>query len=199
MREFYAPLDDEAPVTYGKIIDFPPVQPYEGDAFPILNEGWPTKWPKASGTVYLSGPITGLGYGETRFGWRQEVACKLNPAIKVLSPMRHEGHLSEISGEMREGITKHYFSGAAAIVGKDKLDIQRSDIIFVNLLGAKAISKGTIAEIGMGFALGKSIVLVIEDTGNIHDAPFIFVPAMLRLNNLADAIEATNSLLSEGI
>ena len=45
--------------------------------------------------VYLSGPITGLTYGEARYTWREEFAKKA-PGIRVLSPMRHEGHLAEM-------------------------------------------------------------------------------------------------------
>lgn len=174
------------------------------------------------GTVYLSGPITGLTYGEARYGWRQEVVDRLAPGIVGLSPMRHEGHLAELKQplEATSDQAGHFFSGSKIIVEKDKLDIERSDIMLVNVLGAtQRVSIGTAVEIGIAMILGKKIILVIEDPGtaeigayfdeygnkwpikgdNIHDHPFITVPASLRLNNLDDAIYAINSLLSEGL
>lgn len=175
------------------------------------------------GSVYLSGPIAGLSYEEARYGWRMTVAAQLEQGIKVLSPMRHEGHLSEIKGPLDPaGQLDHFFSGAQIIVEKDRLDIERCDLMLVNLLGAKKVSIGTVAEIGMATALGKKMILVMEDTGsmiigesdegeygqfpthniygnNIHDHPFVTVPASLRLNNLDDAIYAVNQLLSEGL
>lgn len=178
------------------------------------------------GSVYLSGPIAGLNYEQARYGWRATVATQLHEGITVLSPMRHEGHLAEVKGALDPaGQLDHFFSGARIIFEKDLLDIERSDIVLVNLLGATRVSIGTVAEIGMAAVLGKKIILVMEDPGNWevpfdvnsltsladkkegvkrfgdnpHEHPFVTVPASLRLNNLDDAIEAINSLLSEGI
>lgn len=153
------------------------------------------------GSVYLSGPIAGLKYSEARYGWREYVDGRLHHGITVLSPMRHEGHLAEIKGPLdAAGQLDHFFSGSKIIFEKDRLDIERSDVVLVNLLGATSrVSIGTVAEIGMATTLGKQIILVIEDEGNIHDHPFVTVPASLRLNNLDDAIYAINALLSEGI
>lgn len=176
-----------------------------------------------SGTVYLSGPIAGLTYDEARYGWRKtaftflaghyEMQPRLSitkggydevvfvpSGITVLSPMRHEGHLAEIRGALEPADqTDHFFSGSRIIYEKDKLDIERSDIVLVNVLGATKVSIGTVAEIGMAAAMGKQIIVVIEDSGNVHDHPFVTVPASLRLNNLDDALYAIKSLLSEGL
>jgi len=72
-------------------------------------------------------------------------------------------------------------------------------------------------EIGMAYASGKTIILIMEDAGtfptnkirekdfspvygnNPHEHPFVTVPVALRLNNLDEAIYAVNALLSEGI
>lgn len=172
------------------------------------------------GSVYLSGPIAGLTYDQARYGWRMTVAAQLELGIKVLSPMRHEGHLAEVPGPLDPaGQLDHFFSGSKIIFEKDMLDIQRCDLMLVNLLGATKVSIGTVAEIGMAAALGKKIILVMEDAGqmvtgydfvdelivgytydnNPHEHPFVTVPASLRLNNLDDAIHAVNSLLSEGL
>lgn len=176
------------------------------------------------GSVYLSGPIAGQTYDDARFGWRKEFAEKMAIGIKVLSPMRHEGHLAEVQGQLKAAEQlDHFFSGARIIVEKDALDIKRCDIVVVNLLGATKVSLGTVAEIGMAYASGKTIILIMEDAGtfdsyktvvgedgvwhvertkeanNPHEHPFVTVPAALRLNNLDEAIYAVNALLSEGI
>lgn len=174
------------------------------------------------GSVYLSGPIAGQTYDEARYGWRATFAAQMEEGIKVLSPMRHEGHLAEVTGELKAAEQlDHFFSGARIIVEKDALDIKRCDIVVVNLLGATKVSIGTVAEIGMAQASGKTIILIMEDAGtvpigeyrsgydqsdisveygsNVHEHPFVTVPAALRLNNLDEAIYAVNALLSEGI
>lgn len=163
---------------------------------------------KYKGTVYLSGPITGLSYGESRYGWREYAAENFAKGVKALSPMRHEGHLAEVSGQMREGMTAHPFSDPSVIVQKDFLDIDRCDIILVNLKGegvvdgytcAPQISRGTLVEIGYAVGKGKRIVLVMEKEGNIHASPFVTETAMLWLDDLDEAIVSINSLLSEGV
>ena len=152
------------------------------------------------GSVYLSGPIAGLTYKDARYGWRDLFAGQMRQGITVLSPMRHEGHLAEIKDPLEAaGQLDHFFSGSKIIFEKDRLDIERSDVVLVNLLGATKVSIGTVAEIGMATTLGKQIILVMEDSGNIHDHPFVTVPASLRLNNLQDAVYAVNALLSEGV
>jgi nucleoside 2-deoxyribosyltransferase len=182
------------------------------------------------GSVYLSGPIAGQTYDDARFGWRATFAAAMEEGIKVLSPMRHEGHLAEVQGTLKAAEQlDHFFSGARIIVEKDALDIKRCDIVVVNLLGAMKVSIGTVAEIGMAQASGKTIILIMEDPNtiesdefvkdtwnldynhpdygrkipvlksNVHEHPFVTVPAALRLNNLDEAIYAVNALLSEGI
>lgn len=173
------------------------------------------------GSVYLSGPIAGQTYDEARYGWRATFAAGMEEGIKVLSPMRHEGHLAEVHGQLKAAEQlDHFFSGSRIIMEKDALDIKRCDIVVVNLLGATKVSIGTVAEIGMAQASGKTIILIMEDPGttvhriynegcsewpiesmgsNVHEHPFVTVPAALRLNNLDEAIYAVNALLSEGI
>lgn len=167
-----------------------------------------------TGTVYLSGPITGLSYEEARYGWRKLVAMALEEewvqdpdepslyrrrgGIKVLSPMRHEAHLAEMQ-TIDTHYPEHFFSKAKVIVEKDRLDIKRSDIMLVNVLGAQRVSIGTVSEIAMAYEQGKQTILVMEDAGNPHEHPFVTELVSLRLNNLDDAIAAIKSLLSEGI
>lgn len=170
--------------------------------------------PTYKGSVYLSGPITGLTYEDARNGWRFDFAAQLKPGITVLSPMRHEGHLAELKGELDQIYPEHPFSTGKMLVAKDKLDIERCEVMVVNLLGAKKVSIGTVMEIGMAYQLGKTIVLVMEDKGtvlypgrdmydewgsNVHEHPFVTEPAAVRVNNLDAAVAIVNSLLSEGV
>lgn len=156
--------------------------------------------------VYLSGPITGLTYDDARFGWRKEVEVALwGTGATVLSPMRHEGHLAEMKGAMSEKAlakfqkhNNHFFSQHKMIVAKDLLDIDESTIVLTNFLGAKAVSKGTIAELGYAYARGKTIITVMED-GNPNDGPFTREMSDTILDNIEDAIIVVKSLLSEGV
>lgn len=157
--------------------------------------------------VYLSGPITGLPYTIARYGWRRDFVMMLDKGIEVLSPMRHEGHLAELKDEnMTDEVLAdfqkrngHIFSHPKMIVAKDLLDIKMSDIILVNFLGATTVSKGTIHEMGYAQALGKTIIMVMEPSGNPNDGPFQRESASATVTSLHDASLIINSLLSRGL
>lgn len=153
--------------------------------------------------VYLSGPITGLTYGEARFAWRQKFENLLNAIhrldITLLSPMRHEGHLAEMAAPiLPDNLPTHLFSHPKMIVAKDFLDIDESTIVVVNLLGATAVSQGTLIEMGYAKAKGKTIV-TISGPGNPHNSPFIDVISNVVVGSLPEAVTIVASLLSEGI
>lgn len=151
--------------------------------------------------VYLAGPILGQTYEQARFGWRKEVADKFDPGIEPLSPMRQEGHLAELPGKITDQKVdgfNHIFSHGQMIFQKDLLDIKMADIVLVNLLGAKKVSKGTLVEIGLAFAFGKTIIVVMEPEGNIHDHPFVRQPAMV-VGTLDEAVLIINAMLSTGV
>lgn len=173
--------------------------PFEWTRLALFDPPAPQDAPKGNGTVYLSGPITGESYETARFGWRKYVADRLNPGIKPLSPMRHEGHLSEVQGGLEDHYPKHFFSDGRALVEKDELDILRSDIVLVNLQRAHRVSIGSVYEIGFARAHRKMIILVVDKDDKWHKHPFVRVPAAMVLTSLDDAIDAVNSLLSEGI
>lgn len=155
--------------------------------------------------VYLSGPITGMEYGGARYGWRKEFAEKLEAGNEVLSPMRHEGHLAEMQEAMSVDALKnfekenhHLFSHHTMIVAKDRLDIEESTLVVVNLLGAKAVSQGTIWEMGYASALGKQIIVIRDQNDKVHTSPFITTGTVL-VSTLDDAVKVVNSLLSTGV
>lgn len=150
--------------------------------------------------VYLSGPITGLTYGEARFSWREVVAEELGKdGIEVLSPMRHEGHLAEMQDPIcPDNLPNHFFSHSKMLVMKDFLDIDVSDIVLVNLLGAKVVSQGTIIEMGYAYAKQKPIIVVREANGNVHNSPFVGEMGIV-VESLEQATIIIRSLLSTGV
>lgn len=154
--------------------------------------------------VYLAGPITGLSYLDARYGWRKMFADRLHPSIQALSPMRQEGHLAEIKVIGHTPYDSHQLSSSKGIVGKDKLDVQRSDLVVFNFLGAKVVSRGSLIELGWADAYGKPIIIVLEkaDTAafqNPHDYFFATELAQFRVDSIEEAAEMTNALLLPGI
>jgi nucleoside 2-deoxyribosyltransferase len=152
--------------------------------------------------VYLSGPITGLTYQQARYTWREEFANMVAPNVIVLSPMRHEGHLAEMgkTGIRPDNLPTHLFSHPKMIVAKDFLDIDESTIVVVNLLGATAVSQGTLVEYGYAYAKGKTIITISDnEAANPHNSPFIPVVSNVMVETLRDAALIVNSFLSTGV
>lgn len=158
--------------------------------------------------VYLSGPITGLTYGDARFTWRTVAADALaEDGIVPLSPMRHEGHLAELAETaMTDEVLSEFqkkngnmFSHSKMIVAKDFLDIDQSSLMLVNFLGATAVSKGTQVEFGYAKAKGKPIITVMEQEGNPNDGPFVRELSDGIFGSLEEALIVVRSLLSEGV
>lgn len=137
-----------------------------------------------SGSVYLSGPILGVPPHEARWGWRAQASARFGYGIKVLSPMRTEDEFSD---------------DHSALMRKDYFDIDRCDVMLVNVVGATRVSIGTVAEIGYAYAKGKPIVLVIDPADTIHWHPFVVQSAISICNTLEEGVSIVNALLSEGI
>lgn len=151
--------------------------------------------------VYLCGPIHGLTHDEARYGWRFEIRKYLNKSIDVLSPMRQEGHLKEIGVIKSEPdlYDASPISRAKAIVAKDCLDIDRSDLLVVNMQGAKIPSIGSIFEMGYAYKAGKRIVLIMGDEDKVHNHVFVKEPAAITVPSVAEAAEIVNMLLTPGL
>lgn len=156
---------------------------------------WPGK------TVYLSGPIAGLAYGEARQGWREQVMEHLNAHIWPLSPMRYKDFLAaekEISGKSG-AYACHPQARDRGIVTRDTNDVRTCDAVLVYLLGASRVSIGTVSEIGMAHAFNKPIVLVMEHEGNLHHHPFVTEMAGYWVDDLGEGCRMINSLLTPGV
>lgn len=150
-------------------------------------------------SIYLCGPITGLSYGEARNGWRAEFASYIDRTlIDVYSPMRQEGHLSEVQSiehKPYDGI----LSSARGIVAKDRLDVQRATVVVGGFLGAKLVSIGSICELAWADAWQKTTIIILEPKGNCHDRFFLTEMADYRVPTVKEAADVASAILLPGI
>lgn len=141
--------------------------------------------------VYLSGPITGCTY-EGCTDWREYARAHLDlMGADGLSPMRGKEYLAG-KGDILDGmsaVVSNFMSQDAAIVTRDRWDTTRCDFLLVNLLGAKAISIGTMIEIGWADAARKPVILVMEPAGNIHEHAFVRQLSGYRVDTLEAALK----------
>jgi nucleoside 2-deoxyribosyltransferase len=84
---------------------------------------------------------------------------------------------------------------ANGVVGRDRFDIERSDLVFANFLGAQHPSVGTVFELGWADILRIPVLVVMEREGNPHDHPMITQTAAFRVDNLPDAIQVVRDVL----
>lgn len=149
-------------------------------------------------TVYLAGPITGLTY-EGCTDWRDKISAELAAiGIKGLSPMRAKAYLRSIGeiGATDDDYPDGVFSAQRGVVTRDYYDCTHCDILLVNLLGAKAVSIGTMMEIAWAWMKRTPVVLVIEPQGNVHEHMFVREMAGFRVPTLAEATGVIAGILA---
>ena len=153
-------------------------------------------------TVYLAGPIAGLGYAAAT-DWRHVAASLLRrDGIKALSPMRAKGYLASVERDVGFSATCEEYghlsplSGPRGIMTRDRFDATRCDVLLVNLLDAKKVSIGTCMEIAWADLKRTPIVAVIESDGsNIHEHAMIGEAIGFRVPNLAVAVDVVKAIL----
>ena len=145
--------------------------------------------------VYLSGPITGCSYDECS-GWREKITAKLSAVgIHCLDPMRYTERLrKEVKITIQAAISGTGIMSGDALFARDKLDVQRSDLVLVNLLNCPQISIGTMFELAWAYLLEKPVVLVMEKS-NVHVHPFVTKAASVWVDTLEEAVEITREIL----
>jgi nucleoside 2-deoxyribosyltransferase len=148
--------------------------------------------------VYLAGPITGLDYAGAT-DWREYAIKYLHDVgIQGLSPMRGKAYLQNlkvISGHGKEYLHMGVLSRPESVLTRDYYDATRSDVVLVNLLGAKIISVGTVMEIAFAHAARVPIVCAIEAEGNLHNHMMINQAIGFRVETLDDALDIVASIL----
>ena len=104
-------------------------------------------------TVYLCGPITGQHIDSK---WRRVAESYLGPAIKVLDPMRGKDPCKIEN----QGMSYMGQLAAPEIASRDSDDIKEADVIFAHFpYEPPRQSIGSLMEMGMASALGKTILL----------------------------------------
>lgn len=144
--------------------------------------------------VYLAGPISGLSY-EDATQWRLDVAEKLHRYwIKCLSPLYGKHYLKDVE-KIADTYENIALSSAKGITSRDRFFCQQADVLFVNLLGAEKVSIGTVMEIAWADSYGKPIVLVIEESGNVHDHGMIREVSAFRVSTIDAGIQIVTTIL----
>jgi len=154
-------------------------------------------------TVYLAGPISGLGYSDA-VDWREDAIIALRESgIKGLSPMRAKEYLRTVQSDVGFSSTCHEYghlsplSGPRGIMTRDRFDATRCDVLLVNLLGAKKVSIGTVMEIAWADLKRTPIVTVIEaDGSNVHEHCMVDQAIGFRTQSLSEAIHIVKAILS---
>jgi len=136
--------------------------------------------------VYLAGPISGLTQAEA-LGWRGRARGVLEQyRYSVIDPMR--GHDSRRAEEALRADGHNWPYGPKAVFKRDKHDVERSDILLVNLTGATRVSIFTMMEMAWAEQWNKFILTVMED-GNLHEHLAVREASSLVVPTLADAIK----------
>jgi nucleoside 2-deoxyribosyltransferase len=154
-------------------------------------------------SCYLAGPIKNLTYDESE-DWREYAKMILKPEIECFSPLRNKKFLRKY-GKIGPGGagTDTYdhespLASSRGIMSRDHFDVQRSDLVFCNLLGAKEISIGTCMEVAWCFAYRKPLVVCVEKSGNLHDHPMIREATNFACDNLDSGIDLVKMILLPG-
>lgn len=143
--------------------------------------------------VYLAGPISGLTFDEGQ-DWRTYVRGVLaQSGIKGYSPLRQKHFLREAG--VLSGSYPNPMATSRGIMTRDHFDVKTADLIFVNFLGAKKLSAGTVMELGWAYAYGKPVVCAIEPDDTVHAHPMIEEAIGYRLPTLDAAIAVTQAIL----
>ena len=149
--------------------------------------------------IYLSGPIAGLTYVEST-QWRYEVFEELADFAEILDPMR-DVKPPDDPGFTPDGVGFEFGSIDPAmmtdrgIYTRDYNDTVNSTILFVNLLGAKKASIGTVAEIAWANEKRIPVIVIMEPAGNPHDHPFIREMADYRVHTIERGITVARSIM----
>ena len=150
-------------------------------------------------SVYLAGPITGLGYqGAT--DWREWAKAELNAAgIAAYSPMRGKEYLRHVKEFTMDGDKYkplNVLSSNRGITTRDRWDATRCGALLVNLLGAPRVSIGTMIELGWADSARIPIVGVMEPEGNLHDHGMVLELLGFRTPSLPEAIQVIKAMFA---
>lgn len=154
-------------------------------------------------SIYLAGPISKCTLDQA-IGWRNQVKQSLaqyfdGSEIVIYDPLR--GKEAELKKRFEYNpsnnnnpVIGHNYNCPGIlsnphIFTRDCFDIDRSDILLVNLSDTSKLSVGTLFEIGYGYAKGKTIFVVMHQDSWLQEHPFIEQSSLLFFD-LQDAVDA---------
>lgn len=121
--------------------------------------------------IYLVGPILGCTYAEA-CEWRDIVTKKIELlGHTVFNPMIGKDHLKN-EDVIWNAYEDQLMSKNDHIFQADLHRVNHSDILFCNFSNLKTYTLGSFFEIGYGYALRKTIIVVSQDK-KVTEHPFI--------------------------
>ncbi|MDX8457244.1 hypothetical protein [Mesorhizobium humile] len=140
--------------------------------------------------IYLSGSITGSAE-DAIVGWRRKVLELLPRTVEVFDPTAlpfdsiagylQQENPTEALQRLRHGML---------VVDRNKHLIRSSDVVLANFLHADHASIGSIGELFWANAFRVPIVIVREQTGNVHDHAMLNAIASIVTSTLEDGCKA---------
>jgi len=135
--------------------------------------------------IYLAHPISGLSYDEVA-GYYDALEAYLHSiGHEVLTPMRGKEYL-RTERQFRAQGYDNPVSTNHAIRKRDRWMVGESDIVHVDLTGAKEVSMGCVTELTWGEELHKHVILVMEKE-NVHRHAFILEAADIIFETLDES------------
>ena len=146
--------------------------------------------------IYLAGPLTAQSFDQSNT-WRKLVQQSLPDHIRTLSPLRGLEHLNE-EADLKHTYANHPLTTAKGLTMKDYNDVDRSDALLVNFLGATKVSIGTVMEISRAAAKSIPVICVMEED-NLHRHPILNQACGVIITSLEEGIEMIVSILSDDL
>lgn len=143
--------------------------------------------------AYLAGPITGLSY-DNAIDWREEFISYMPEDIECMSPLRGKTYLDGVDN-ISASYEDYVLSSARGITTRDYNDCKRCDILVANFLGSTKISIGTVMEIAWAKSFQTPVIMIMEETGNIHEHPMISECVGFRVKTLKKAADIAKVVL----
>lgn len=141
---------------------------------------------RASPSVYLAGPITGLNWNGAT-DWRASARQWLEArGILAFSPLRGKEYLAkeqDITGN--PDVMRAWgqpLSTPKGICARDSWDVRTSSVVLMNLLGATRVSIGTMVELGWASAWRVPVILAMEGAPVVKGDNLNIAPEQTREN-----------------
>ncbi len=149
--------------------------------------------------VYCAHPISGLTW-DAVVDYYNGIKAKLEDiGLDVFQPMTGKGEIrSEVNGRFQSVDFKSAVASNHAIFERDQWMVRNSDILYLDLTGADAVSIGCMMELAWAALLGKYTVVVMEK-GNIHRHAFVVEAADIFFDNEDAALAYLRTFVNQTI